>query len=477
MRYITKSDLLIVAKDSGYLMIGIGVMCLIPLIFDLIYFEFNILSFLIPGAISIAFGFALTKYFENKPTKKMRLKHGMMISSFAWFWAGLIGGLVIMLATNIPYVDGVFESVSALTGTGVTIFSNVEILPHSILFFRALEQWIGGLGVVVMVLGVLTKPGSVTSKLYNSEAREERLEPSIKSTLKKTLEIYAIYTAFGIILYILAGMPLFDSICNTFTIISTGGMNVKNANMGYYQSDLIYFITIVLMILGATSFLVHYKIIKTRGKSLIEDLQFKVIICVIAFVTLMLYFLTNIVPIELLFTVVSAITTTGASVSPISAMANWPSFTIICLMCLMLTGGSNGSTVGAIKLFRMITFFKGIYRHVREILSPEGRVLTIKINGNKIPEKAISQSGNYITLYLMFIMFTWALFCLFGYDPFKSLFTAMSLQGNNGLELGLVSASLNPIIKAVCMFDMWTGRLEIYPVLITLRAFFEVFKR
>jgi Trk-type K+ transport systems, membrane components len=157
-------------------------------------------------------------------------------------------------------------------------------------FFRALEQWIGGLGVVVMVLGVLTKPGSVTSKLYHSEAREERLEPSIKSTLKKTLEIYAIYTAFGIILYVLAGMPLFDSICNTFTIISTGGMNVKNANMGYYQSDIIYFITIVLMILGATSFLVHYNIIKSRGKSLIEDLQFKVIICVIALVTLMLIF-------------------------------------------------------------------------------------------------------------------------------------------------------------------------------------------
>ncbi|WP_406533658.1 TrkH family potassium uptake protein [Methanobrevibacter sp.] len=476
MRYVTKSDLLIVAKDSGYVMIGIGLMCLIPLIIDLIYFEFDIISFIIPGAISIIFGFALTKYFENTRTKKMRLKHGMMISSFAWFWAGLIGGLVITLATNISYIDAVFESVSALTGTGVTIFSNVEVLPHSILFFRALEQWVGGLGVVVMVIGVFTKPGSVTSKLYNSEAREERLEPSIKSTLKKTLEIYAIYTVLGIVLYILAGMPLFDSICNTFTIISTGGMNVKNANMGFYQSDLIYFITIVLMILGATSFLVHYKIIKSKGKSLIEDLQFKVIICLIAFVTLMLYFLTNIVPIELLFTVVSAITTTGASVSPVEVMASWPPFMIICLMCLMLIGGSNGSTVGAIKLVRMITFFKGIYKHVREILSPEGRVVSMKLNGRKIDEKAISQAGNYITLYLMFIMFTWALLCLFGYDPFNSLFAAMSLQGNNGLELGIINTTLNPIVKVVCMIDMWTGRLEIYPVLITVRAFFEVFK-
>jgi len=382
-----------------------------------------------------------------------------------------------MLATHMPPIDAIFESMSALTGTGITMFEDVEILPHSILFFRALEQWIGGLGVVVMVVGILTKPGSVSSKLYHSEARDERIKPSIKTTLEKTLQIYAIYTIAGIILYLLAGMPAFDSICNTFSIISTGGMSIKNANMGYYNDDLIYFISIVLMILGATSFLVHYNVIKTRGKSLIQDLQFKIIITVIATVTFMLYLLSNIVPIDLLFTVVSAITTTGASVASPLTMARWPSFVIICIMCLMITGGSNGSTVGAIKLVRMITFFKGIYRHIREILSPEGRVVPVKLHGHKIPEKAISQAGNYITLYMMFIMFTWALFCLFGYDPFRSLFAAMSLQGNNGLELGVINHTLNPILKVVSMFDMWTGRLEIYPVLITLRAGFEIFKR
>ena len=477
MRYVTKTDLLIVARNSGLLMIGIGAMCLIPLIFDLVYFEFDIISFVIPGAISILLGVGIIKYFKDYPHKRMRLKHGMMISSFAWLWASLIGGFVFTIATGIPLLDSVFESMSALTGTGITMYENIEILPHSILFFRALEQWVGGLGVVVMVIGVLTKPGTVSSKLYQSEARDERIKPSIKTTLDKTFEIYVIYTVIGIVLYLLAGMPLFDSICATLHIISTGGMSIKNANMGYYQNDLIYFISIILMILGATSFLVHYKVIKTRGKSLIEDLQFKVIICVIALVTLMLYFVSNIVPMELLFTVVSAITTTGASVEAPLVMAKWPSFVIICLMCLMLTGGSNGSTVGAIKLVRMITFFKGIYRHIREILSPEGRVVPVKLHGRKIPEKAISQAGNYITLYMMFIMFTWALFCLYGYDPFRSLFAAMTLQGNNGLELGIINFTLNPVLKIVSMFDMWTGRIEIYPVLITIRAAIEIFKR
>ena len=290
----------------------------------------------------------------------------------------------------------------ALTGNGMTMFANVEILPHSILFFRALEQWIGGLGVVVMVVSVLTKPGTVSAKLYQSEARDERLKPSVKATLEKTLEIYLIYTVLGIVLYLLAGMPFFDSICNTFSIVSTGGMSIKNANMGFYKDDVIYLISIVLMILGATSFLVHYKVIKTRGKSLIEDLQFKIIITVIALVTLMLYFLSDIVPIELLFTVVSAMTTTGANVASPATMASWPPFVIICLMCLILTGGSNGSTVGAIKLVRMITFFKGIYRHIREILSPEGRVVPVKLHGHRISEKSISQAGNFITLYMMF---------------------------------------------------------------------------
>lgn len=477
MRYITKTDLLIVAKNSGYLMIGIGIMCLIPLIFDLIYFEFDIASFVIPGLISILLGIFAIKYFDETLNKKIRLKHGMMISSFAWLWASLIGGVVFTLATNIPIIDGVFESMSALTGTGITMFVDVEILPHSILFFRAFEQWIGGLGVVVMIITVLSKPGTVSSKLYHSEAREDRIKPSIKATMVKTIEIYAIYTIAGVVLYLLAGMPLFDSVCNTLHIISTGGMSIKNANMGYYQNDLIYMISIVLMILGATSFLVHYKVIKTRGRSLLKDLQFQIIISVIALVTIMLYFVSHIVPIDLLFTVVSAMTTTGASVASPHAMGAWPPFVIICLMCLMITGGSNGSTVGAIKLVRMITYFKGIYRHVREILSPGGRVVPVKLHGHSIPEKTIAQAGNFITLYMMFIMFTWALFCLFGYDPFKSLFAAMSLQGNNGLDLGIINYTLNPAIKLVSMFDMWTGRLEIYPVLITLRAFFEIFKR
>ena len=477
MKYITKTDLCIVTRHSGAIMIAVGLMCLIPLIADLIYFEFNYICFIGPGLFSIILGYFFMKSFEKYANSKMKLKHGMIVSSVAWMWASIVGGAVIALATQCSYINGIFESTSALTGTGITMFENVEVLPHSVLFFRALEQWIGGLGVVVMVIGVLTRPGTASAKLYQSEAREERLKPSVKNTLQKTIEIYLIYTVAGIILYLLAGMPAFDSVCATFSMIATGGMSIKNANMGYYHNELIYLISIVLMVLGATSFLAHYKIIKTRGKSLIEDLQFKTLICIITFVTIILYITSNIIPIDLLFTVTSAITTTGANVEMPLAMASWPSFVLLALMILMLIGGSSGSTVGAIKLFRVITYVKSIYRHIKEILSPDGRVIPIKISGKRISEKEIGKSGNFITLYLVIIAITCLIFCFYGYSPFDSLFSIISLQGNNGLDVGILNCSLHPVLKVVSIFDMWIGRLEIYPMLVLFRAIFEIFKK
>ena len=476
MRYVNRHDVLIIARNSGILMIGIGVMCLVPIIVDLICLEFNTIGFLIPGLISICAGLICITTLKKYPLSKIRLKHGMIISALIWLWASIIGGLVFYFVTDINIIEAVFESMSALTGSGITIYPDVEVLPYSLLFFRAFQQWIGGLGIIVLIISFLSKPGTASSRLYQSEAREERIKPSIKATIKETFKIYLIYTTAGIILYTLAGMPLFDSVCHTFSIISTGGMSVKNANIGYYQSEPIYFISIILMILGATSFLVHYNVIKTRGKLLIQDLQFKVLITLIAASSLLIYFISNIVPMEILFHIVSAITTTGASIQSPTVMGTWPSNVIIIIMVLMIIGGSNGSTVGAIKLMRIITFFKGIYKNLREILSPNS-VINLEISGKRITDDLVADSGNYITLYLICILVSWILLCSYGHNPFDSLFFAISMQGNVGLEIGHMSQSLELPLKFMGIISMWIGRLEIYPVLITFRAFLEVFKR
>lgn len=477
MRYINKNDLLVIAKNMGLLMIGIGLMCLVPIAVDLIYLEFNALCFLIPSLTSVFLGLICIKVLNKYAINKMRLKHAMIVSSLSWLWAGIVGGIIFQLVTGLNIIDGIFESMSALTGSGITIYPDVEALPYSILFFRGFQQWIGGLGIIVMIISVLARPGNISLKLYQSEARDDYIKPSTKATIKQFLKIYLIYTAAGIILYVLAGMPIFDSVCNTFSIISTGGMSVKNANIGFYNNDVIYFITIILMILGATSFVVHYKIIKTHGKSLIHDLQFKVMISLIAVSALLIYFVSQIVPMDILFVVVSAITTTGASIESSVVMGSWPSFAIFIIIVLMLIGGSTGSTVGALKLMRVVMFFKGIYKNLREILSPEGSVIAVKVSNRVLTDDMAAQSGNYIAVYFICILITWALLCLYGHNPFDSLFFTISMQGNVGLEIGQMSQTLELPLKVIGIFNMWTGRLEIYPILITLRAFFEIFKR
>ena len=476
MRFVNKHDVLIIAKNSGMLMVGIGLMCLVPIIVDLLFFEFNVVGYIVPALISICSGLICIKALEKYDSNRIRLKHGMILSALIWLWASLIGGLVFYFVTGINIIDGIFESMSALTGSGITIYPDVEVLPYGILFFRAFQQWIGGLGILVLIISFLAKPGAVSSRLYQSEASDERFRPTIRTTIIETLKIYLIYTIAGIVLYVLAGMPFFDSVCHTFTTISTGGMSIKNANIGFYHNDMINLVTIVLMILGATSFFVHYHIIKSRGRALIEDLQFKVLITLIAGTTLLIYFISNIVPMDILFHIVSAITTTGASIQSSTVMGTWPANVLIIIMTLMIMGGSNGSTVGALKLMRVLTFFKGIYKNLREVLSPNS-VVNLEISGKRISDDLVSQSGNYITLYLIFILISWILLCSYGHDPFNSLFFAISMQGNVGLEIGQISQNLELPLKVVGIFSMWVGRLEIIPVLVTFRAFFEIFKR
>lgn len=468
-KYITKADLLVVLHYLGYIMQGLGVVLLAPILVALIYGEYiKVSAFLIPCFISFFLGTAFTKKFSNY--NKLRLKHGMLISSFAWLWASLIGASIMALSLDIHFVDALFENMSAWTGSGMTFFVNVEILPKSILFLRSLEQWIGGLGIVIIFIGILIRSGTAASRLYKSEAREEKIKPNIANTLRKALEIYLIYTAAGIILFILAGLPIFDAVNLTFTSISTGGMSIKNANVGFYQNSLVYIITMALMILGATSFSIHYKIVKTRGKSVLKDVQFQLLICLIVIASAFILITNKMVPIEELFTIVSAITTTGADVVPPYELARWGSASLIVLMVLMLIGGSSGSTGGGLKLIRVITVIKGMNLTVTNLVSPEGRVVSTKIGGKKINEREIKEASAYIVTFLIFLVCGWIIMTLYGYDPFTALFDVISIQSNNGLSTGIVFGGLPTPLKLTLIFLMWIGRLEIIPVLVVFRT-------
>ncbi len=466
----SRKSLLIILHYLGYIMQGLGIVLLSPIIVELIYGDyFNCIYFIIPCMISFALGTIFVRSYKNN--EMLKLKYAMVVSSLAWLWASLISAVIMVFYVNAPFIDAFFENMSAWTGSGLTLFADVEILPYSILFLRSLEQWIGGLGVVVIFVTVLIRSGTSAARLYKSEAREEKLSPNIRNTLRKSLQIYLLFTGLGLALYILAGLPVFDAINLTFTTISTGGMSIKNANVGFYHDNIVYAITMFLMILGATSFTVHYKIIKTRGKSFFKDIQVQVMLSLIILATLGVIFLTRNEPVETLFHVISAITTTGANISSPAYMTTWPSLSLMVLMVLMMIGGSSGSTVGAMKIIRVITAIKGINLTLTKLISPQGRVLSVKIAGKKLKETEIREATTYLFLYLVFLLFGWGVFLYFGYDPFQSLFDIISTQGNVGLSLGVIGPGLPDAIKIVLTFLMWIGRLEIIPVLILIRAF------
>ena len=474
MRYITGNDIRIICHYLGMIMQGVGLVLLIPLIIALIYQEGDYLCYVIPCLISIALGTFFTKEYEKYT--KLRFKHGMIVSSLAWLWAAGIGAVIMMMCLDISFLNAFFENISAWTGSGFTFFPNVEILPHSILFLRSLEEWIGGLGIVVIFIGIIIRSGTSAARLYKSEAREDKIKPGITNTLRKTLTIYVIYTVLGIVAFILLGLPIFDAVNLSLTSISTGGMSIKNANVGFYQDNLVYIVTMILMILGATSFAVHYRVIKTKGKALLKDIQFQTLIVTIVFVFALIFLTTDIVPMEILFHVVSAITSTGASISPTADISLWPGSTLILLFILMAIGGASGSTAGGLKLVRILTALKGVNLDIRNIISPEGRVIHSKIAGRILKEKEIKEATMYISIFIMFLAIVWFVLVLYGADPLNALFDTISAQSNNGLSTGIIISDLPGVIKLALIFEMWIGRLEIIPVLVILRSIFEILK-
>jgi trk system potassium uptake protein TrkH len=475
MRYFVKRDLFVVSEYLGGLMIGIGVVVLLPIIVSLIYGENNYISFIIPSAISLTIGTIIKKITPSGGL--IRLKHGMIIAALAWLWAALMGSFVMILSLNMDFMNAYFENMSAWTGSGLSMFIDVEILPKSILFLRSLEQWIGGVGIIIVVIGILIRPGTAASRLYKSEAREERIKPSIPNTVKTIWWIYLFYTILGIVLYGLAGMSLFDAINNTMTNLSTGGMSIKNGNIGAYESELITIITIFLMIVGGTSFLVHYRALKGNLKFVLKDIQFQAMIVIVILFSIFIFLSGKILPLESIFNIVSALSCTGSNIQTSDQMLAWPVYVKILIITCMIMGMAAGSTTGAIKLIRVVTILKGIYWELMKILTPEGSVIPRKLSGKTVSDVEIREASAYTSIYFVFLLLGWVVLAIYGYDPLNSLYEVVSAQGNVGLSMGIVSPEMPYIAQIAMIFNMWIGRLEIIPVLVLFRGALEFLKR
>jgi trk system potassium uptake protein TrkH len=393
-----------------------------------------------------------------------------------WILLSLFGSLPYLFSQAIPsFVNAFFESVSGFTTTGSSILTDIESLPKSILFWRSFTHWIGGIGIIVLVIIIMPGFRMGGYQLFSLESSlQEKMKPRIRSVGKRLLMIYLLLTFVESILLLLGGMNWFESLCHAFGTVATGGFSPKNDSIAGY-SPYIQYVVMIFMVLGGTNFLVHYYILKGRFSKLRfnEELKLylKLLFTVGAVITAILIFKSGLgfesAFRESFFQVISIITCTGYATADYLL---WPSYAIIIIFIVMFLGGSTGSTSGGIKIVRHLMVFKNLKRFLIKMASPHA-IIPIKLNGQSVTEKENLTILNFIVLYFLIFMTGSMILIFTGLDlptAFSSVATAMAGIGPGMGSVGPASnfAHLTDFVKYVLTFLMIVGRLEIYTVLI-----------
>jgi len=493
-----RQDLHIILRDLGLLMPVVGLMAIISLIIPWVFGEsFAIIPLLITAGASFALSAILYLPFR-KTAGDTQLKHGLIIAAFGWLMVAALGSLPFVLTALFAEANGAsetllyfkdpasafFESISGYTGTGLTMAARADLLPKTLQWWRSFIEWVGGMGVIVVMLSILAgpRPGAANHSLYYAEARSERIFPSINSTLRTMWWIFFLYTFIGVIALWGAGMPMWESINHAMTGISTGGFSVTDNSIASYNSVAIELVLIPLMLLGAISFAVHYEMIRGNGRILWQDFQTRwfLIIVGIGVAALTLENLGVIGGFTALrhsaFQLVSSITCTGFQSVDLSV---WSPTGKLLLATAMFIGGAAGSTAGGIKIMRMLILMKGVQWRFRKIVSSRQAIVPFRLGTARIDEEQVGQRLEDASL----ITFLWLVFLGLGivvllhtvpenFTLSDVVFEVASAQGNVGLSVGITQPTMSLASKLMLCFNMWIGRLEIIPVLMLVRALF-----
>ncbi len=395
-----------------------------------------------------------------------------LIVSIAWVLFSMVGSLPYLISGTIPsFIDAFFESASGFTTTGASILTDVEILPYSILFWRSLTHWIGGIGIIVLVILILPSLKVTGYHLFSLESSlKEKIHPRAKGIVYRILIIYLGLTILQVFFLMAGKMNLFDSICHSFATVSTGGFSTKNTSLGGF-SPYIQYVTAVFMILGATSYVVFYYTLTRNFSRVRRNEEFRIylvsIASVVVFVTGILYFKTG-RGLELsfrdaFFQVASQMTCTGFTTTDYMA---FPSVAVFIMFLIMFSGGSTGSTTGGIKIARHIISMKNLRNTFIKIQHPNA-VIPVKLNGTIMPEGVVNQMTVFISIYLLIFIAGSLLMQLSGIPVIESLGASATSMANIGPGLGASGnagnfAHFNGFAKAVMMLLMILGRLELF---------------
>ncbi len=444
-------------------------------------------AFLQTILIIVALGTIVYFITRKLKSKQFSAKDGFLMVTSSWIIASAAGALPFFFSGAIPaYTDAFFETMSGFTTTGASILTEIQSLPKSILFWRSLTHWLGGMGFVVLTVAILPLLGIGGVKMVSAESpgpTMDKISPKITQMAKMLWLIYIGLTIMETVLLMFGGMNLFDSLTHTFGTLATGGFSPKNASVGHYNSAYIDVVITIFMVLAGLNFGLYFRMLTGHFTEIKKNTELKAYLAIFAIAVILTAIpLTGRVYSNFAeslryssFQVASVITTTGYATANFDL---WPAFSKYILFALMFIGGCSGSTGGGIKVIRIVTLFKQAITEMKNLANPRG-VFGTRINGVIVRKGFIYTILGFVFLYCMFLLITTAVVASSpgGYDLETSFSTALVTVGNIGPGFSMVGPTMNyaffpGYVKWFLSFAMMAGRLEIYTVLILFTPYF-----
>ena len=452
-----------------------------PIIVSIIYEDGALHLFLKTLIIVASLGF-IGFFFTRKVKSELSQKDGFLIIVMFWVVLSTVGSVPFYLS-GMSAIDSFFESMSGITTTGATVIANIDILPESILFYRQLLQWMGGMGLIVLAIAVMPLLGIGGGQLYKTEIpgamKEQKLTPRIKETAQALWVIYLGLTVACCLMYYINGMTFFDAVSHAMSTVAIGGFSTHNESIGFYNSISIEFICMVFMLLSSFSFTLHYfAIYKRKPLKYIYDPELRffisIIVLILVFSSLISVFSDSSVSPsswELLFHTISIVTTTGFSSSD---TANWPFSISFLLLVGAFIGACSGSVGGGVKSWRVMIMLNHAYSNIMKIIHPNS-VISLKIGTRNVGDDVATSVWGFFSIYVISFVLLLIAILTTGLD-LESAFSAIGACLNNlGPGLGSVSdnyAGINSASKSILAFAMLLGRLEIFTLLVIMTPMF-----
>ncbi len=466
-----------IAHLTGLLLAFESMLLLACCCVSMIYGERDLMSFVISFAVCLSVSAILLIYGRRKKCAMSR-NEGYIVVALSWVFFSVFGMVPYLWGGFIPNItDAFFETMSGFTTTGATILDNIESMPHGILFWRSLTQWIGGLGIVCFTIVLLPGFGASSQMLYLSEATgvtHNKLCPKTRVMARYIFMVYILLTAVESALLMAGGMGLFDAVCHSMTTTATGGFSTKQASIAYWHSPYIEYVVSLFMLLSAINFSLYIVACKSKWKQLRKNTELKWFACSVGLLTLVIsvvLFLNNGYGVEeafrkSLFQVATCHTSCGFATDDYNL---WPPFTWMLLIFAMLSGGCTGSTSGGVKNLRLIIIANCIRNQFRQILHPRA-VLPVRA-GFPFDNKLVTTVLVFFAAYLSVAFIGWTLLMAFGVGFTEAMSTVISAMGNVGPGLGSFGpafswAALPDAAKWILSSLMLIGRLEIFGFLL-----------